>query len=233
MRPIKGNLDQLKKLRKQFTREIKKQEELKKAVVAPSTAATLSDEDKRLFRQSVKGVTPINDTRRLAHRAARLKNPEFYHAKREQAEGAPILMQPRRTKVEPSKKLSPHQIAVENDSYLAQGMGKDVLKKLQQVYWPIEATLDLHGFTLEQAADRFNRFLGTCIEFEVRCFLVIHGKGHGSKEGQSILKSYLTAFLRDIEKIAAFIPAPEHLGGEGALLIVCKTDKSFYVESTF
>lgn len=224
MKAIKGNLQELKKLQKQFTREVKRQEEVKK-ILTPPPVGSLSEEDKRLFRQSVRGVTPISDSKRLDHQAAQLKNPEFYQAKREQAEGAPMLLQPKRTQAKPSKPLNPRKIELENDSYLAPGMGKDMLSKLRQAYWPVGATLDLHGATLEQAADRFDRFIGTCLEFNVRCFLIIHGKGHGSKGGKAVLKSYLTAWLKDIEKVAAFIPAPESMGGDGALLIVCKTDK--------
>lgn len=225
MRAIKGNLQELKQLRKKFTREVKRQEEVKEFLTPPSQAGKLSEEDKRLFRHSVRGVTPLEDSKRLDHSAGVLKNPEFYQAKREQAEGAPLLMQPKRTQAQPSQAINPRKIELENDSYLAQGMGKDVLKKLHQGYWPVGATLDLHGATLEQAADRFDRFIGTCLEFNVRCFLIIHGKGHGSKDGKAVLKSYLSAWLRDIEKIAAFVPAPESMGGDGALLIVCKVDK--------
>ena len=225
MRAIKGNLKELKQLRKKYTREVKRQEEVKEFLTPPTQIGALSEEDKRLFRQSVKGVTPLDDSKRLDHSAGVLKNPEFYQAKREQAEGAPMLMQPKRTQAKESKPLNPRKIELENDSYLAHGMGKDMLKKLRHGYWSVGATLDLHGATLEQAADRFDRFIGTCLEFNVRCFLIIHGKGHGSKDGKAVLKSYLNAWLRDIEKIAAFVPAPESMGGDGALLVVCKVDK--------
>ncbi|NEN74991.1 DNA mismatch repair protein MutS [Pelistega sp. NLN82] len=224
MKAIKGDLQSIKKLQKQFVKaqqQIAKQEAIQQASL-PNQSIPLSATDVAFFRQNMKGVTPLLDTNRIDRQNAPLKNPEFYQAKRQQAEGETHLPQPKRTKAPSTRKVSPKTPTIDAYTYLAQGMGQDILLKLKQLYWPVEATLDLHGNTLEQASTRFDRFVSTCIEHQIKCFLIIHGKGHGSTEGRSILKPKIAAWLRDIDAIAAFSPAPEKLGGEGALLVLSK-----------
>lgn len=229
MKAIKGELQSLKKLQKQFIKEQAKQEKQdfehkKQAAIAQGKIPPISKEDIQFFHQAVRGVTPLADTNRIDRKAAPLKNPEFYRAKREQAEGTPSFSKPKRTKAPASRKVTPStQRQQEAFHYLAPGIGKDVLTKLRQLSWPIEATLDLHGATLDQATERFDRFVGTCFEHQVKCFMIVHGKGHGSKEGRTVLKQHVAAWLKDFANVLAYLPAPENLGGEGALIVLCKS----------
>lgn len=228
MKAIKGDLHALKKLQKQFVQQkdqLEKQafEQKKQSAIAQGKIPPLSQDDIQLFHQSLRGVTPLSDTNRIDKKAAPLKNPEFYRAKREQAEGEPHLLTPKRTKAPATRPVKAHpNHPQDNNTYLAMGMGKDVLSKLKQLVWPVEATLDLHGATLDQATTRFDRFVTTCFEHNVKCFMVIHGKGHGSKDGKTVLKQHVMSWLRDLDNIAAFMPAPESMGGDGALIILSK-----------
>ncbi|NOL50252.1 Smr/MutS family protein [Pelistega europaea] len=228
MKAIKGELQSLKKLQKQFIKERDRQEKLafeKKVTIAKSEGKIppLSPEDRQIFRQSLRGVVPLPDKNRIGHKAVPLKHPEFYKAKREQAEGELLLSPTKRTKTPHSRKIEPKRHEQqEPNTYLADGVGKDVLSKLKSLNWSVEATLDLHGATLDQATVRFDRFVSTCFEHQVRCFMVIHGKGHGSKGGEAVLKQNVLSWLRHLEHVIAFIPAPENLGGEGAVMVLCK-----------
>lgn len=243
MKAIKGELQALKKLQKQFVQEkskLEKQafEQKKQSALTQGKAPPLSHDDIQLFHQTLRGVTPLADTNRIDKKAVPLKNPEFYRAKREQTEGEPHLLTPKRTKAPATLPIKPSQIQLQNEhTYLAAGMGKDVLSKLKQLVWPVEATLDLHGATLAQATVRFDRFVTTCFEHNVKCFMIIHGKGYGSKDGKTVLKQRVISWLRDLNHIAAFMPAPDNMGGEGALIILSKGSSfnkgHFYVESSF
>lgn len=243
MKAIKGELQALKKLQKQFVQEkskLEKQafEQKKQSALTQGKAPPLSHDDIQLFHQTLRGVTPLADTNRIDKKAVPLKNPEFYRAKREQAEGEPHLLTPKRTKAPATLPVKPSQIQLQNEhTYLAAGMGKDVLRKLKQLVWSVEATLDLHGATLAQATVRFDRFVTTCFEHNVKCFMIIHGKGYGSKDGKTVLKQRVISWLRDLDHIAAFMPAPDNMGGEGALIILSKGSSSnkghLYVESSF
>lgn len=228
MKAIKGDLHALKKLQKQFVKQkdqLEKQafEQKKQTAIAQGKIPPLSQDDIQLFHQSLRGVKPLSDTNRIDKKATPLKNPEFYRAKREQAEGEPHLLTPKRTKAPATRPVKPSQVQLQDEhTYLATGMGKDVLNKLKQLVWPIEATLDLHGTTLDQATTRFDRFVITCFEHNVKCFMVIHGKGHGSKGGKTVLKQHVMTWLKELDNVAAFMPAPESIGGDGALIILSK-----------
>lgn len=227
MKAIKGELQSLKKLQKQFLKERDKQEKLafeKKVATAnvEGKVPPLSKEDIQFFHQSLRGVTPLHNTNRIDYKASPLKHPEFYQAKRKQAEGSSVLP-PTPKRVAHSHKVEPKQyLHQEANTYLAEGIGNDVLTKLKMLTWPIEATLDLHGATVEQATVRFDRFVTTCLEHQTRCFMIIHGKGYGSKGGEAILKHKVISWLRNIEQVIAFIPAPDNLGGHGAVIVLCK-----------
>lgn len=228
MKAIKGELQSLKKLQKQFIKERDKQEKLafeKKVAIAKTEGKIppISKEDIQFFHHALRGVTPLPDSHRVDRKAVPLKHPEFYKAKREQAEGDTPPSPAKKTRTPHSRKVEPRQpLAQDSNTYLAEGIGKDVLSKLKTLNWPVEATLDLHGATVDQAASRFDRFVTTCFEHQVRCFMVIHGKGHGSKGGESILKQNVQSWLRHLAQVIAFIPAPENLGGKGAVLVLCK-----------
>lgn len=228
MKGIKGELQSLKQLQKQFIKEQHKREKqaFEQKVAAAKVegkAPPLSKEDIQFFHQSLRGVTPLRDSNRIDHKAVPLKNPEFYKAKRAQAEGENITPSPKRTKPHGTRKVDPKQHQQQDhNTYLAEGVGKDVISKLKQMVWPVEATLDLHGTTLDEASERFDRFVTTCFEHKVKCFMIIHGKGHGSKNGEAILKKNVLSWLSLLEGVMAFMPAPENLGGQGAVMVVCK-----------
>jgi DNA-nicking Smr family endonuclease len=81
----------------------------------------------------------------------------------------------------------------------------------------IEATLDLHGLKRDQAARALDLFLTDCRLKKRKCVLIIHGKGSGALREETQL--FLTKDLR----VASLTPAPPALGGEGALVVMCKT----------
>ena len=55
-----------------------------------------------------------------------------------------------------------------------------------------------------------------------RCVRIIHGKGHGSKNREPVLKVKLRNWLMPRDEVLAFCQAPAHEGGSGALLVLLK-----------
>src|SRR5690606_12459682 len=98
----------------------------------------------------------------------------------------------------------------------------DLIKGLRQGKWPVGASLDLHGSTLDEARERLDRFLSSCIEFDVRCVRIVHGKGHGSR-GKPVLKTSLRRWLTQIDAVLAYTECAEADGGAGAVLCLLKT----------
>ncbi|MDX2470137.1 MAG: Smr/MutS family protein [SAR324 cluster bacterium] len=83
------------------------------------------------------------------------------------------------------------------------------------------ATLDLHGFTLDEAENKCLNFIAKSISMGHQSILIITGKGLNSGAAGAVLKVGIWDFLSyGLEQPLDFQLAPAHLGGEGAILIL-------------
>ncbi len=108
-------------------------------------------------------------------------------------------------------------------SYLADGLRRDVLRKLRRGHWVVEDELDLHGMNRHTAAVAVPEFLKACRKRRMRCVRIIHGKGLGSPYREPVLKNLVRKWLSVREEVLAFCQAPATLGGGGAVLVLLKT----------
>ena len=82
--------------------------------------------------------------------------------------------------------------------------------------------LDLHGHTLYSAKIILNKYIINCYDKNIRNILIITGKGRKNK---GVLKEEVPKWLNDkyLNRYLVSINfAPNHFGGEGALLIRIK-----------
>ena len=84
-----------------------------------------------------------------------------------------------------------------------------------------EARLDLHGFYLEEAGDALVQFIHHAREQNLRCILVIHGKG-GRFHEPPILKNHVNHWLKQLPEVLAFHSARACDGGHGAVYVLLK-----------
>jgi DNA-nicking Smr family endonuclease len=106
--------------------------------------------------------------------------------------------------------------------FVQAGYGPDLLRKLRLGAWPIEASLDLHGATLDQARSRLDEFLATCLAHRIKCVCIVHGKGYGSRDGKPVLKDTVRRWLSQLACVRAYMECPEHLGGAGAVQVLLR-----------
>lgn len=103
------------------------------------------------------------------------------------------------------------------------GLDKATRDRLRRGQIPIEARLDLHGMTREAAHQAVQRFVLSAAARELRCLLVITGKGRGGEVG--VLKAELPHWLdRDPLRpliLARVAARPQH-GGEGAVYLLLR-----------
>ena len=95
-------------------------------------------------------------------------------------------------------------------------------KRLKKKKLKPDAVLDLHGNTLYSAKLLLNKFIINCYEKNIRNILIITGKGQNNK---GVLKEELPKLLSERtlnSYLINFNVAPQHFGGEGALLIRIK-----------
>lgn len=116
--------------------------------------------------------------------------------------------------------------AVRSDSdetrFVKAGCGPDLIKGLKRGKWPIGASLDLHGATLDEARTRLDEFLESCITHQIKSVRVVHGKGYGSKDGASVLKHNVRRWLTQISAVLAYVECADQDGGAGAVHILLR-----------
>lgn len=165
-------------------------------------------DDFELFRQQMKDVTPLRTAKRIAParpaRRARRMQQEVRH--------------------EPGGYATAgvDDAAPEVLNFSRSGIQNSTLKKLRQGRLPIEQRIDLHGLTAEQARNYFIDFIDECRQDNVRCALIVHGKGYRSRNNIAVIKSHLNRWLRECPQVLAFHSAQTRDGGTGAVYILLK-----------
>jgi DNA-nicking Smr family endonuclease len=87
----------------------------------------------------------------------------------------------------------------------------------------IDFELDLHGLTREEALESLKHFIAGAFNRGQKAVLVITGKGNNSP-GEPVLLGAVVSWLRENGKtmVAEFAPAPQQMGGGGALVVFLK-----------
>lgn len=184
----------------------------------PEPAPTVLDvDDLTLFRRAVKTVQPIKDTRRAVLAPVALAPAAILRQRRESAMGQEPVKLP-----QVSDHFSPAKLKDDESSFLQAGSGPDLIKGLKRGKWPIGASLDLHGATLDEARNRLDQFLQSCLTHQIKCVRIVHGKGYGSKEGASVLKETVRRWLTQIQSVIAYTECAEQDGGSGAVQVLLR-----------
>ncbi|MBQ0831177.1 DNA endonuclease SmrA [Marinobacter sp.] len=106
------------------------------------------------------------------------------------------------------------------------GIQHGVFRKLRLGQYPIEARLDLHRMTVEQARREVFQFVEDCVRYGLRSVIILHGKGERNPDGIAQLKSYLAKWLPELPDVMAIHSAQKHHGGTGAVYVmVRKSDR--------
>jgi DNA-nicking Smr family endonuclease len=182
----------------------------------PAGPLPLDAADLALFRQAMRFVQPLPDHGPRARASGTRRDPEtLLQARRQHAQGSPETSRP----AGPVHRLRRKTPAFdpEADAFLQAGCGPDLLRGLRRGKWIPQASLDLHGSTLEQSIERLDRFLASCLDHDICCVRIIHGKGIGSRQGEPVLKAAIRQHLCRLEAIQAWTRCGEAEGGEGAL----------------
>ncbi len=163
------------------------------------------------FREALRGVQPLGESRRVELRRAR---PAPYPRQTWLDERAAL-----------AESLGPVSLDDALDSgeelaFIRNGYSRDVLRKLRRGHWVVEDHLDLHGMNRLAAAVSVNEFLRRSMARRLRCVRIVHGKGLGSHNREPVLKGLLRKWLLTRGEVLAFSQAPAVHGGSGAVLVL-------------
>lgn len=171
----------------------------------------LSKQDQELFRQAMRGIKPMK------------------HTKVPPSSPQPPTSVPKRRKIEEETSIqdpfSDFETlpAVSSDDIIQfsrAGIQHKILRNLRNGKYNVEAILDLHGKTVVEARKSLSIFLSRCLSHQVRCVLMIHGKGRNSDK--PILKNKLNHWLRQTDDVLAFCSATGRDGRGGALYVLLR-----------
>jgi DNA-nicking Smr family endonuclease len=120
------------------------------------------------------------------------------------------------------------EIATVGEAVEARAVGVDVklLRRLKAGEPRVEAQLDLHGRSRDEALAALERFLALARDGGKRCVLVIHGRGAHSSDDAPVLKPlvwrWLAASPAAAAAVLAFASARPAEGGDGATRILLR-----------
>ena len=110
------------------------------------------------------------------------------------------------------------------------GVQEGVYKRLRTGRYEIEAKLDLHGLTVNEALKEVRTFTQRSMNKQKRCVHISHGKGLKQAE-PARLKNYLAAWLKHIPEVMAYHSAlPKH-GGTGCVYVLLKKSEKLKQEN--
>ncbi len=169
------------------------------------------DDEARLFREAVADVRPLR-TRRVPLEAPRPR-PRVQGVTPPGQPPAPALHDAREDEI------------LGGEAYVAHarpGVQPRVLRRLKRGQYSVEAYLDLHGHSRDEARAAVAAFVHRQRRRGVRCVCIVHGKGYRSAQGRAVIKHHLTTWLRQLEEVNAFCSALPRDGGTGALYVLLK-----------
>jgi DNA-nicking Smr family endonuclease len=182
--------------------------------VSKHTGRRAPPDDTALFREAIRGVTPLGKPGRPWHKSK------------------PVVPVPVQSLLDVHEALSQSALGPgspeesmdtgEEIVFLRDGLGRDVLRKLRRGHWVVRDVVDLHGLNREQARIALAEFLGSCTRRGARCLRVVHGKGLRSIDRKPVLKERVSQWLAQRNEVLAFCQAPANQGGSGALLVLLK-----------
>jgi len=172
------------------------------------------DDDFSSFRKELKGVKPIkNDCIDLN---AHPENVCPYQDKNQYHEDE--------FQISLSDEKESEEVSGEEFLFFARpGLQFKTQKKLRQGKIVIDDHLDLHGLTINEARNILLEFIDFAQKQQIRCILLVHGKGYRAQSRKPILKNKVNSWLRQHPGILAFSSAQPKDGGTGAVYILLKS----------
>ena len=165
------------------------------------------EQEADLFRQALKGVTPLPPGNRIVPTAKPRK---------------PVLSGAPSSSV--TDNLSDHGAGdIAALEFLRPGLNRMTLRKLRRGEWLPQDEIDLHGLCSDEARKSLVEFLHAATLHSLRCISVIHGKGWRSEGRDGILKVHTRHWLTQHPQVLAFCEAPPNAGGGGAVWVLLKS----------
>ena len=170
------------------------------------------DDELKAFRDAMKGVRPLKPKDVVADKPRPRPRPsqselDELAVLREMAEDDPI---------------SADIEYGDEASFKRPEIPRTVMRRLRRGQYSVQAEIDLHGHTVDEAKKAISEFLAYSHRCGYRCVRIIHGKGHRSPGNLPVLKPKVVKWLAQRDDIAAYTTARQVDGGTGALYVLLR-----------
>jgi DNA-nicking Smr family endonuclease len=167
------------------------------------------------FRAAVGDVTPlvtdkVVDLNKTKHDPATL-------ALRRQAATAEVAQDRNHLSDDHVEMVKPYDIL----SYRCNGLQDGVFRKFRLGKYQVDARLDLHKKTVDQARSDVYQFIEDAVKYDLRNLMILHGKGE-KEATPALLKSWVNKWLPQLDEILAFHSCQPQHGGTGAIYVMLR-----------
>ncbi len=176
-----------------------------------------SAEARKLFMEAVEGVRPISSGRSATNVPAVLPEPLVPESEDDEA----LL------KLRKLVDCGQGFIIADTPEYI-EGLGPNVppelARRLHRGDFSVQASIDLHGFTVAEAREVFQGFLTESVKRGKRSLLIVHGRGLSSAE-EPVIKNRIVEWLgssRWRKWVIAYASARSCDGGAGATYVLLR-----------
>jgi DNA-nicking Smr family endonuclease len=172
-------------------------------------------DETRLFREAVRDVKPLGSPAPAAEQPSSRRRRPRPAARFSRADRLAVLEESLRDDV-----IDPELASGEELAFRRTGVQPAVLRKLRRGDYRVQGEIDLHGLTVSEAKQALREFLAEALMRQWRCVRIIHGKGLRSGHRGPVLKSMVSATLRKIGPVLAYVSARQVDGGTGAVYVL-------------
>lgn len=168
----------------------------------------ISEDDKTLFREMMRSVTPLKSNKIKNARIIKEYIPQSSQQN---------LVKPKTIFL---SDLYPEELQPETSiTYKHSSIPNQRFQQLKNGMIAWQGRLDLHGLRLTDARETLCGFLLNQLDQSHNSVLIIHGKG---SPGKSVIKTHVSHWLKQIPEVLAFHSATTKHGGTGALYVLLK-----------
>jgi DNA-nicking Smr family endonuclease len=186
----------------------------------PPHGNAIEETEEDLFQRAMKNVVPLKGNRNKILRSPVSKEKPHDESSDQSAKARDYLSHL-------VKEPAAWDISF-SDEYMegaVSGVGPKIMRRLRRGEFSIQDYVDLHGLTKKEAESVVNNFIIKCYQKDLRCVLIVHGRGLGSADHQPAIKTELPVWFRRgaLKRIIlAFATARPYDGGAGAVYVLLR-----------
>jgi DNA-nicking Smr family endonuclease len=171
----------------------------------------VTEKDIDEFRRAVEGAKPLRQEPRAPVEKPRPKP----HARFTKADERAVLAESLEDDIDTIEHGYGAALRFQRDH-----VGRRTMRKLQRGGFSVQAEIDLHGMTLEEAKPALSDFINYSASQGKYCVRIVHGKGLGSGHRGPVLKNAVNRWLRRWDCVLAFVSTRQVDGGTGAVYVL-------------